>query len=604
MESLDFVVVGAGWAGLAAAKTRHQLHPEESLAVLDSASTLGGTWAEHRLYTGLKTNNTFGTYEYPDFPMDIETFDVKPGQHIPGEVVHRYLHMCAEQFGIYDKMRFEHKLETAEHLENGGWILSVKNTKTDTNVMIRTRKLVLATGLTAEPFLPHFEGQELFGVPLFHGKYMLKHEDTFTTAKSVTVFGGTKLAWDIVYNYATKGIQVDWVIRESGHGPAWMSPPIVTPFKKLLETLPHIRMLSWFSPCTWGAMDGFAKIRRFYHGTSIGRAIVDMFWSILTSDLNGLNQYDSHPETAKLKPWSNPMFVATSLSILNYDTDFFDLVREGLVKIHIADIEGLSSQTVHLSDGNKIHTDALCCVTGWKHVSPIKFLPEGITEDMGIPHTPSSYSFPSKSLLDQVDKEIFDQFPRLKNQPVKKGANGKYQPLLENKGLSSRDEITPSKALTSYTLHRFIAPPSGRFLETRDTAFMGMVHNFGTSMVAHIQSLWVSAYFDNEISSLPLDPSTEFLTRLQHDTALHSRFGKWRYPYGYGHNYPDFVFDAVPYMDLLLKDMGLPIYRKDGIIAEIAYPYGPKDYATVVQEWKSKQMGADDPSYQWLHSLY
>jgi hypothetical protein len=393
-------------------------------------------------------------------------------------------------------------------------------------------------------------------------------------------------------------------LTESGHGPAWMSPSIVTPFKKLLETLPHIRMLSWFSPCSWGAADGYAKIRRFYHGTFIGRAIVDRFWSILASDVHGLVQYDSHPETAKLKPWSsNPMFVATSLSILNYETNFFDLVKNGLVKIHIADIEGLSNQTVHLSNGTKLHTDAMCCVTGWKHVPPIKFLPEGIEEDMGIPHTPSPESFPSKPLLDQIDKEILDQFPRLKNQPVKKGANGKYQPLLDNKGLSSTDAITPSTVLTPYTLYHFIAPPSVRFLKARDTAFVGMVHNFGTTIVAHIQSIWVSAYFDNEISSLPRNPSSEFLARLQHETALHSRFGKWRYPYGYGHIYPDFVFDAVPYMDLLLKDLDLPIYRKNGIIAEIAHPYGPKDYSTLVQEWKMKQMGTDGPWYQWLHSL-
>ncbi|KAH7241952.1 hypothetical protein BKA59DRAFT_401692 [Fusarium tricinctum] len=604
METLDFVVVGAGWAGLAAAKTRHQLHPEESMAIIDSASTLGGTWAEHRLYTGLNTNNRLSTYEYPDFPMDTETFGTKLGEHIPGEVVHRYLNMYAQHFGIYDKMRFKHKVEIAEHQDDGGWILTVSNTKAGKVVMIKARKLVLATGVTSEPFLPHFEGQEGFGVPLFHGKDLLRHEDIYKTAKSVTVFGGTKLAWDAIYNYATNGIQVDWVIRESGHGPAWMSPSIVTPFKKLLETLPHIRMLSWFSPCSWGAADGYAKIRRFYHGTFIGRAIVDTFWRILANDVHGLNQYESHPETAKLKPWSrNPMFVATSLSILNYETDFFDLVKNGMVKIHIADIESLSNQTVHLSNGTKLHTDAMCCVTGWKHVPPIKFLPEGIEEDMGIPHTPSPESFPSKPLLDQIDKEIFGQFPRLKNQPVKRGANGKYQPLLDNKGLSSTDAITPSTVLTPYTLYRFIAPPSGRFLKSRDIAFVGMVHNFGTTMVALIQSIWVSAYFDNEISSLPRNPSPEFLARLQHDTALHSRFGKWRYPYGYGHIYPDFVFDAVPYMDLLLKDLGLPIYRKNGMIAEIAYPYGPKDYSTLVQEWKMKQMGTDAPWYQWLHSL-
>jgi cation diffusion facilitator CzcD-associated flavoprotein CzcO len=205
--------MSTGWAGLAAAKTRHQLHPEESMAVIDSASTLGGTWAEHRLYTGLNTNNRLSTYEYPDFPMSTETFGTKLGEYIPGEVVHRYLNMYAQHFGIYNKMRFEHKVETAEHQEDGGWILTVKDAKAGKVVMIKARKLVLATGVTSEPFLPHFEGQEGFGVPLFHGKDLLRHEDTYKTAKSVTVFGGTKLAWDVIYNYATKGIQVDWVIR-------------------------------------------------------------------------------------------------------------------------------------------------------------------------------------------------------------------------------------------------------------------------------------------------------------------------------------------------------------------------------------------------------
>ncbi|KAG5798054.1 hypothetical protein H9Q69_002928 [Fusarium xylarioides] len=516
METLDVAVVGAGWAGLAAAKTRHQLHPEESLAVFDSAATLGGTWAKHRLYTGLKTNNMLGTYQYPDFPMDTETYGVKPGQHIPGQIVHRYLETYARHFDIYNKIRFEHKVGTAEHQDNGGWILTVRNIKAGDNIKIKARRLVLATGLTSEPFLPIFEGQEDFGAPIFHAKDLVNHEDTYETAKSVTVFGVMPKGHSEVTLLT---------LTESGHGPAWNAPPYVTPLKKWLEKLAHIRMLTWFSPCSWGAADGYVKTRSFYHGTFIGRAIVDKFWSILGNDVITLNKYDSHPETAKLKPWSNAMFVATSIGILNYEKDFFEVVKEGLVKIHIADIERLS----------------------------------GITEDIGMPHTPSPNSFPYASLLDQVDKEIFDKFPRLKDQPIQKVQNSKYHTLLEDKGLSSNDDITPSTELTPYTLYHFIIPPSSQFLKTRDIAFVGMLVNFSNPIVSHVQSLWMNAFFDDMIPSLPRNPSPEFVSRFQHEAVLHSRFGKWRYPGGFGHSFPDFVFDAVPYLDLLLKDLGLPI---------------------------------------------
>lgn len=366
-----------------------------------------------------------------------------------------------------------------------------------------------------------------------------------------------------------------------------MAPPYVTPLKKWLEKLAHTRMLTWFSPCSWGNADGYEKTRSFYHGSFIGRAIVNKFWSILQGDVITLNQYDSHPETAKLKPWSEAMFVASSLSILNYDQPFFDLVKNGTVKVHIADINGLSERTVHLSNGAALQTDALCCSTGWKHVPPIKFLPEGVAEELGIPHTPTLGTFPPKTLVEKIDREILEKFPRLRDQPVQ---NAKYEPLLKNKGLSSDDAITPSTSLTPYTLYHFIAPPSARFLASRDVAFAGILMNFTVSTIAHAQSLWINAYFDDKLPSLPRAPSPGELGRFQHEAVLHSRFCKWRYPAGYGHKYPDFVFDAVPYLDLLLKDLELPIYRKNGIVAEATEAYGPEDYKGLVEEWKDKQL--------------
>ncbi|KAF4820630.1 FAD-dependent monooxygenase DEP4 [Colletotrichum siamense] len=594
MEKFDCVVVGAGWYGLGAAKQFHCTQPEASLVVFDSQPSLGGTWAESRLYPGLKSNNLWGMFEYPDFPMDSETFNIHPRQHIPGETVNKYIKAYAEKFGIADKIRSSHKVLTAEHQETveGGWILTVSNASGE-ETKVFARHLIIATGLTSEPWLPHFEGQESFGGKIFHGKDFQKNADTLTTAKTVTIFGSTKFAWDAAYAYATAGVKVNWIVRSKGHGPCWMAPPFVTPLKKWLEKLANTRMLTWFSPCVWGDADGYTGIRNFFHGTAAGRTIVNGFWKVLGDDAKTLMEYDSHPDTAKLKPWTEAMFTSTSFSILNYDTNFFDFIRDGTVKVYVGELDHLSPGKVHLSDGTELDADALLAHTGWKHVPPIKFLPEGIEKDLGIPHTPIDNApredlAGQKDLIDLADKEILERFPRLKKQPV---WNKDYTPMTDMKGIDSEDEVTPYKSLTSYMLHNFIVPASERFLRSRDTAFVGMVSNFSNVITAHMQGLWISAYFSGRLAK---DPAAAVgddaaMQKLKYDTVVMNRYGYWRYPTDWGSNKcPSFVFDAVPYLDLLQQDLGLTPWRKKGFLAEWYDPYAPEDYREVNDEWKSK----------------
>ncbi|KAH8894163.1 FAD/NAD(P)-binding domain-containing protein, partial [Thozetella sp. PMI_491] len=593
MESIDVVVVGAGVFGLAVAKTHRELSPTQSLVVLEANESLGGTWAKERLYPGLRSNNLLGTYDYPGLPMDSETFGVQPGEHVPGSVIHAYLAVYARRFGILDKIRYSVKVLTAEHADDGGWTLTLQEGNDPARrSKLFAKKLVVATGVTSKTFVPEFEGQEAFRAPLFHSNDLLKHADTLDTCQSVTVLGGMKSGWDSVYAYASKGVKVDWVIRESGHGPAWMAPPFVTPLKKWLEKLVHTRMLTWFSPCVWGAADGYAGIRGFFHGTAVGRAITNTFWSIHGNDVLTLNQYCAHPETKKLVPWSPPMFTASSFSIMNYPTNFFDLVRNGTVKIHIADITHLSAGTVHLSDGTALKTDALCCGTGWKKLPSIKFLPEGIEKELGMPHAPEPDSLLNPHTAEEVDKEILAQFPRLQDQPEQ---NRKQKPLVDSQGLTTI-ETAPSAPLSPFTLYHFIVPPSAKFPQARDIAFAGVVANFTTTIIAQVQAIWIHAFFHDQLPVSvmpPVDPSratqeTKTLEEVRHETALHSRFGKWRYPCGYGSVYPDFVFDAVPYVDLLLGDLGLKVHRKGSWLAEATEPYGPEDYKVIVEEWKTK----------------
>jgi len=197
------------------------------MAVLDSSPTLGGVWAEHRLYPGLHSNNMKGTLEYPDFPMEESKFGVKAGQHLPGTAIHAYHIAYAKHFGFFDLIRTKTKVVSAEHQADGGWVLTVLR---DFDVLqphlalpqtkLFAQRLVVATGLTSEPFLPRIEGQEDFGAPLFHARDFLQNAHTIDPDESrrVTVLGGTKFAWDAVYAYATKGVKVDWVIRGKSPG--------------------------------------------------------------------------------------------------------------------------------------------------------------------------------------------------------------------------------------------------------------------------------------------------------------------------------------------------------------------------------------------------
>ncbi|KAI1150310.1 hypothetical protein F4825DRAFT_427321 [Nemania diffusa] len=594
MENFDCVVIGAGWYGLAAAGQFHATQPDRSLAIYDGQSSLGGTWADERLYPGLKSNNLLGTYEYPGFPMSSERFDVKVGQHITGQALNTYLKAYAKESGISDSIHLNTKVVCAEHqeTEEGGWVLTLETPGPGAATKVFAKRLIIATGLTSEAFLPHFEGQEVFGGRLFHGKHFQQNSDTLKTAKAVTVFGASKFAWDAVYAYATAGVKVNWVIRSSGHGPCWMAPPYVTPLKKWIEKLGTMRVVTWFSPCLWGDADGYSRIRNFYHGTALGRVIVDGFWKILGNDVMTLNKYDSHPDTAKLKPWTEPMFTGASFSILNYEQDILELVKGDLIDVYVGEVDHLSPGKVHLADGTEFESDVFLANTGWKHVPSIKFLPEGIEKELGIPHRwaddASAGDLANQpDLLKRADEEILARFPRLERQPV---WNKDYVPLTEQKGIDSADEVTPCAPLTPYMLYRFVVPASPRFLRRRDVAFAGMMSNFSNAITAHLTGLWISAYFQGRLAIDPAAAADDeaALARLRYDTVLSNRWGKWRYPTDWGSKNPNFIFDSVPYFDLLQRDLGLNPHRKGGWFAEMTEPYGADDYQDIKDEWMRK----------------
>ncbi|KAH8198205.1 hypothetical protein TruAng_007632 [Truncatella angustata] len=552
-SSYDLIIVGAGWFGLAAAKACVELRPEDKIVVLESAGSCGGTWASHRIYPGLKSNNMLGTYEYPDFPMSEEVYGVKPNNHIPGTVLNRYLTDYARHFGFLDRVMFHNQVDGVESTKEGGWILTVatpEGTKT-----IATAKLVLATGLTSTPNMPDYNGADSFNAPLYHAKDFCDRADTLKGVNNAVVVGGAKSAFDVAYACVESGATVDLVIRPDGHGPVWIAPPFVTPLKRRLDKLLFVRWMTWFSPCPWGAEDGYAGPRNFLHGTAFGRFLVKSFWDILGSDVIKANGYDSHPELKKLKPWNSAFWIGSGLSILNYSTPLFDMVKEGKIRVHVQNIDHLEERKVYLEDGTFLDAQLMICSTGWKKESSLKIT--------GLDAAGLSLPVSEKELAqlnEEADRKVVQMFPILADQPKLRFEEKRGEPL---------------------RFYRFAVPPA--FVEKRNLAFAGMISTVGTAVCASIQGLWISMFLAGN-----LDRVAKTNEEVSNEVMLHTQWGRWRYPCGYGASLPDFVFDSLPYVDLLLKDMGLNNHRKSGMIAELTSSYAPGDFAGLFQEWEEK----------------
>ncbi|KAK0383883.1 hypothetical protein NLU13_7975 [Sarocladium strictum] len=552
MSEYDVIVVGAGWFGLSAAKTYLELHPSSKMAVLESASSFGGSWSADRLYPGLKSNNLYGSYEHPDFPMVEEVYGVKEGQHIPAAVLHRYLTDFAKHFGVYERTQLNTRVKHARQTDAGGWELTTVVAGEERTM--HTKRLIVATGLTSAPNLPVYPGEDSFSGLKFHAKDFCKHGDTVKTAKKVVIVGCGKSAYDCAYAYAREGgAQVDLLIRPQGQGPVWLVPPYVTPFRRMMEELLHTRALTWFCPAPWGPEDGYGVVRSWLQKSAIGRFITANFWANMHNEVIETHGFDDHPELFKLKPWYPAFWTGSGVGIHNFDSSLWDLVREGKIRVHVADVTKLDGDRVYLSNGTVLDAEVICCATGWKKDATIEY--SGVDfNGLGLPIPADEQA----RLRREADKQVLEEFPMLKNQPV------------------LRYQRTTAEPLRHY---RFIVPPE--LYAKRNFAFAGFVSTVDTAAFANAQALWISAYLDGKLKREPRDQDD-----MVRNVLLHTQFGKWRYPCGYGDSLPDFAFEALPYVDLLLNDVGVRCHRKATQIAEFTEPYKPRDYEGLTREFR------------------
>lgn len=280
---------------------------------------------------------------------------------------------------------------------------------------------------------------------------------------------------------------------------------------------------------------------------------------------------------------------ATNLAILNYPEDVLGYVRSGQVRVVRQDLSHLSDHAVHLKDGTQLASDGFVASTGWQFGSAVNFTDKALHSDLGLPSI--FYDEDQKAFwadYDQkADSEIFQRWPQLAKLPYPPRAEEdlKESPLDEVEASQSRADYQP------WRLYRAIVPPGLATKGDRSLAFAGFSANITQHIKNEITGCWIYAFMNDKLT---IDPCRD-VEDVYWDAAMLRRFCMRRYPYGFGRRFPDSVFDAVPWNDVLLRDLGLSGSRKGGsFYRECFEPYTMADYRGVTAEWLKQTRKTSD----------
>src|SRR3989440_4588710 len=154
-DSVDVVVVGAGFAGLYALYRLRETG--WSVRGFEAGGDVGGTWYWNR-YPGARCDVASIEYSY-SFSDELQQEWVWSERYATQPEILRYLDHVADRFDLRRLIRFNTRVEAAVFDEaSGAW-----DVRTSDGEMTRARFVVMATGCLSTANLPDIPGRDSFG---------------------------------------------------------------------------------------------------------------------------------------------------------------------------------------------------------------------------------------------------------------------------------------------------------------------------------------------------------------------------------------------------------------------------------------------------------
>lgn len=206
-QRMDILVVGAGFAGLAAVARILADDPAADVTVIERASDVGGTWRDNT-YPGCACDVPTSLYSFSFAPSPewSHTFARQPE-------LFSYLKSVVERLGLQHRIITDCELQSATW-DSGTSRWSVQTSKGATSA----RVLVVATGALSTPKIPDVPGIDAFAGALFHSATWNHEHDL--TGERVAVIGTGASAVQFVPEIVDRATRLTVFQRT----PAWVVP--------------------------------------------------------------------------------------------------------------------------------------------------------------------------------------------------------------------------------------------------------------------------------------------------------------------------------------------------------------------------------------------
>jgi cation diffusion facilitator CzcD-associated flavoprotein CzcO len=350
---MNIVIIGAGFAGLACAKTLRDFGFD--VVVHESAPDVGGVWSATRRYPGLSTQNTKDTYAFSDFPMP-DSFPEWPS----GAQVQQYLEAYVDHFGLGPALRLGSSVLRATTRSGGGWTITSRPTAGGGVTVTEADHLVVANGIFSTPKMPSWRGAEAFVAS--GGRVCAASDLTDLEAvrdRHVLVIGYGKSACDVSMPISSAAASTTVVAREL----LWKMPKKLgnaVNYKFLMLTRLGEALFRYLRP---------VGVERFLHGPGdpVRRSMLSAVQAVATRQLR-LKALGLVPDGSFERIARSTVSLATDGFYSHVAAGRITVLRDTTVTELLVDPDG--RRTARLSTGDTVPADVVVCGTGFTQQLP------------------------------------------------------------------------------------------------------------------------------------------------------------------------------------------------------------------------------------------
>jgi len=375
-ESVDAVVVGAGFAGLYQVHRLNQAGYQ--VRAFEKGSDVGGTWYWNR-YPGARCDIESLCYSY-SFDDALQREWRWPQRYAEQPDILRYLQHVAERFDLRKHFTFDTAIESAWYDEGAKrW-----QVRTSAGEALSARFLIMATGCLSKPLEPDFKGLESFTGARYQTSRW-PHEGVDFTGKRVGIIGTGSSSIQSTPIIAQQAAHLFVFQRTPQFAiPAWNRALTDDEMRTAQESYTELRRLmrqsevgiDYESP-TMGAKeadpDSLQKHLEFAWqrgGYLMLAAYPDLLTDVESNKIvsdwvkEKIRARIKDPETARKLMPEYPL----GAKRLCVDTEYFETFNRDnvtLVDLRESGIDGFTAQGIRLQNGKEYALDAVIFATGF-----------------------------------------------------------------------------------------------------------------------------------------------------------------------------------------------------------------------------------------------